>query len=100
MENKLIKVLGHFLSLHEADEIFEALFDENVDVEDVQKMLDKYKTDYENEDNVIVEELDDEYHLYNSSGQCVEGDFSTSEEAIEYAKNNGYNVVDEFNRRK
>ena len=40
MEEKLIKILEYFLSLHEADEVYNALFDENIDQEQIVKMLD------------------------------------------------------------
>jgi hypothetical protein len=40
-DDKLMKVLEHFLSLHEADEIFSALYDENVSEEDIIDILDR-----------------------------------------------------------
>ena len=38
-DDKLIKVLEHFLSLHEADEIFNMINDPQVDVADVVERL-------------------------------------------------------------
>lgn len=49
IEEKLIWALEYFLSLHEADEIYSAIYDDNVDVEDIEKMLVGYKQDYLNE---------------------------------------------------
>lgn len=47
-DNKLMKVLEHFLSLHEADEIFNMINDPLVEECDVIKMLDNY-----NDENYI-----------------------------------------------
>jgi hypothetical protein len=49
IEKKLIWVLEYFLSLHEADEIYNAIYDDNVEVTDISKMLDDYKEEYLNE---------------------------------------------------
>ncbi len=43
MEEKLIKTLEKFLSLHEATEIYNMIFDEHVSVEDVQNRLDWFR---------------------------------------------------------
>jgi len=42
-DDKLIKVLEYFLSLHEADEIFNIINDPKFEVEDVIKMLENYE---------------------------------------------------------
>jgi len=42
-DDKLIKVLEYFLSLHEADEIFTMINDTDFDVSDVIKMLENYE---------------------------------------------------------
>ena len=42
-DDKLMKVLEHFLSLHEADEIFNALYDNDVDEEGVIDILDSQR---------------------------------------------------------
>ena len=42
-DDKLIKVLEHFLSLHEADEIFAMINDTAFDVSDVTGMLENYE---------------------------------------------------------
>lgn len=91
MEEKLIKVLEYFLSLHEADEVYEALFDENIDQEQIIKMLDYYRS--LSGDVVVVEELDDLFHLYNSGGQLIEGDFETYDDAVGYANDNDFVVL-------
>jgi hypothetical protein len=43
-EGKLIKVLEHFLSLHEADEVYNAIFDPDTTVGETIKLLDSYKS--------------------------------------------------------
>ena len=45
---KLINVLEHFLSFHEADEIWTMIFDPKCNVQDCLDMLDNY-----NDDNYI-----------------------------------------------
>ena len=45
---------------------------------------------------VIIEEMDDLFHLYNEAGQAEESDFETEEEAEEYAIENGYEIVNSF----
>ena len=47
MEDKLIHVLEHYLSLHEAEELFSAIFDNQFEVEDIDELLEGY----ENNDN-------------------------------------------------
>lgn len=42
-DDKLIKVLEYFLSLHEADEIFTMINDTAFDVSDVVAMLENYE---------------------------------------------------------
>ena len=42
-DDKLIKVLEHFLSLHEADEIFTMINDTAFNVSDVVSMLENYE---------------------------------------------------------
>jgi|GEM_PF-7035014 len=42
-EDKLMVVLEHFLSLHEADEIYNAIFDITVDEKQLSAILDSYK---------------------------------------------------------
>lgn len=41
-DDKLIAVLENFLSLHEADEIFNMINDNQFEVSDVKNMLDNY----------------------------------------------------------
>jgi len=48
-DDKLIKVLEYFLSLHEADEIFNMINDPQFEVDDVIELLEKYETDYKND---------------------------------------------------
>jgi hypothetical protein len=43
IEKKLIKVLEHFLSLHEVDEIFNMINDPQFEIEDVERMLENYE---------------------------------------------------------
>ena len=43
IDDKLIKVLEHFLSLHEADEIFNMINDPQFEVSDVETMLENYE---------------------------------------------------------
>jgi hypothetical protein len=44
--------------------------------------------------NVVINQMDDDlYHIYDESGQAIETDFSTEQEAEEWATLNGYNVV-------
>jgi len=54
----------------------------------------------ETEDNrVVIEQMDDElYHIYDESGGMVEPDFESYEEAYYWAIDNGYTVVEYFNR--
>jgi len=42
MEQKLIKVLEHFLSLHEADEIMNMVLDDNVSTDEVIAKLEEF----------------------------------------------------------
>jgi hypothetical protein len=42
-DDKLIKVLEHFLSLHEADEIFNMINNPAFEVDDVTEMLENYE---------------------------------------------------------
>lgn len=46
-DEKLMIVLEYFLSLHEADEIYDAIYDNQFEVEDVTQLLDKYKNNEE-----------------------------------------------------
>jgi hypothetical protein len=39
---------------------------------------------------------DIEYWVYNEAGQCVERDFTTSEDAEQWIKDNGYRLVTSF----
>lgn len=41
-DEKLVKVLEYFLSLHEADEIFNMIFDESFNVADVLTKLEEF----------------------------------------------------------
>lgn len=42
-EEKLIKVLEFYLSLHEADEIFSMIYDDEISVEEVTDKLKEYQ---------------------------------------------------------
>lgn len=42
-DEKLMQVLEHFLSLHEAEEIFDMINDPQVEVSDVIEMLENYE---------------------------------------------------------
>ena len=42
-ENKIVAVLEYYLSLHEADAVFNAIWNENFSCKDVEKMLDSYR---------------------------------------------------------
>ena len=42
-ENKLRKVLEYFLSLHEADEIFDNIFDDDITIEDILYSLEFFR---------------------------------------------------------
>jgi hypothetical protein len=42
-EKKILKILEYFLSLHEADEIYNLIFDDNADEGDIIHWLDEYK---------------------------------------------------------
>jgi hypothetical protein len=44
-EEKLYSLLQYFLSLHEADEIFDAIFDYEYTSEDIIFMLEEYRSD-------------------------------------------------------
>jgi hypothetical protein len=47
---------------------------------------------------VVVSELyDNTFGLYDESGQCVESDFDTEADAIEFARFNDLYVVENFN---
>ena len=46
---KLMKVLEFFLSLHEADEIFSAIFDEDVSCDNIVWKLGQYRKNSEKE---------------------------------------------------
>lgn len=47
---------------------------------------------------VVIEQMGDNlFHLYDSAGSMVEGDFDTYEEAEQWAKDNDYLVVSSFN---
>ena len=46
-EQKLRKVLEHFLSLHEADEIYDAVFDEDISDDAILYMLRRYEAPVE-----------------------------------------------------
>lgn len=39
MEEKLIRLLEYYLSLHEADQVFNMLFDNNVSFEEIESKL-------------------------------------------------------------
>ena len=44
-----------------------------------------------------MEDFDDEFYLYDSSGQLAELDpFDTYEEAVDWACDNGFKVVESF----
>jgi hypothetical protein len=46
IENKVLKVLEHYLSFHEADEIFYRIFnDDNTSIEDIEKRLIEFEND-------------------------------------------------------
>ena len=38
-----------------------------------------------------------EYYLYNNAGQCIEADFKSKKDAITWANDNNYKVVELFN---
>ena len=50
-DNKLVKLLEHFLSLHECDEIYNMLHDDDISFEEINGQLDRYNEEYLNEDN-------------------------------------------------
>ncbi len=45
-DDKLVKLLEYFLSLHEADEIYNMLYNDNVDFEQIEEQLNGYKEEY------------------------------------------------------
>lgn len=47
---------------------------------------------------VIIEDFNDTWGIYNSGGQCLESDFETYVEAHNYAIENGMTVVGSFNQ--
>lgn len=42
-DDKIVAVLEYFLSLHEADEVYNDIFDNTVTVEDLTEKLDSYR---------------------------------------------------------
>ena len=48
-ETKLIKVLEFFLSLHEADLIYNAIFDEKVTLTELDTLLKNFRKDFNND---------------------------------------------------
>lgn len=42
-DNKLVKVLEFFLSLHEADEIYNMIYNDNVTVDEINNKLEDFK---------------------------------------------------------
>lgn len=42
-DDKIVAVLEYFLSLHEADEVYNDIFDNTVTVEDLTEKLDHYR---------------------------------------------------------
>lgn len=48
-EDKMLGVLQYFLTLDEADEIFEAIFDKEKGFEEIEDRLDEYRKDWDND---------------------------------------------------
>lgn len=56
------------------------------------------KIEKEGDRRVVLEGWENnEWSLHNESGQAVESDFSSRKEAEQYAKDNGYTIVESFN---
>ena len=51
MEIKILRVLQYYLSLHEADEIFDMIFDEDVSYLAIEKLLDYFKHQSEDQNS-------------------------------------------------
>jgi hypothetical protein len=47
--------------------------------------------------DVAIEDYKGLWSIYEESGQVLEIDFTSKEQAVEYAKDMGWNVVDRFN---
>lgn len=48
---------------------------------------------------VTIVNLDNTWSIYDDSGQCLEPDFEFEEDAVAYAKDQNWNVVDFFNTK-
>jgi hypothetical protein len=48
-DRKIMKVLEFFLSLHEADEIYDAIFMEGLTADDVERLLKSYQVENRDE---------------------------------------------------
>jgi len=46
---------------------------------------------------VVIEELNNKFSIFDESGQCIEFDFDSYEEAEMWATDNNYNIIHSFN---
>ena len=45
-DDKLVKLLEYFLSLHEADEIYNMLYNDSIEFDSISDKLDEYRKEY------------------------------------------------------
>ena len=50
-DDKLVKLLEYFLSLHEADEIYNMLYNDSIEFEQIEEQLNEYRRIYHIENN-------------------------------------------------